>query len=226
MRLHLVDRCLVAVVDAVGDAKAVADLLHLRVFLLLQRDRIIGPEVVERDGQAANVDDILAFAADRVGEGLKMRLAEGLVLDELNIPISVLLLGRLVHDDFDAGGLSPTEHRLKRFAVIGYHADHVDLLCDQILDGSDLLRRVVGCRIDDRGVDAEFLSGLRHPLGDIVEPGDLHLSDNADLHGVVGRPDDWRGQYGKRSERASAFNHGSPSDPWHFVSPPVLFWSA
>ena len=98
MRLHLVDRGLVAVVDAVGDAKAIADLLHLRIFLLLQRDRIIGPEVVQRHGQAADVNDILAFAADRVGEGLKMRLAEGLVLDELNVPIGVLLLRRFVHD--------------------------------------------------------------------------------------------------------------------------------
>jgi hypothetical protein len=54
-------------------------------------------------------------------------------------------------------------------------------------------------------------SGLHDSLGDVVEPGDLHLADNANLHRTVGRKDDWRGQNGKRAQRASALHKSSPS---------------
>ena len=148
--LHLVDRGLVAVVDAVGDAEAIADLLHLRVFLLLQRDGVVGPEVVQRDRQAADEDDVLALAADRLGEGFEMRLAEGLVLDQLDVPVGVLLAGRLVHHHLDAGVLGALQHRLERLAVVRNDADHVDLLGDQILDRAHLLGGIVGRRVDDR----------------------------------------------------------------------------
>ena len=86
MRLHLVDRRLVAVVDAVRDPKAITDLLHFRVFLLLQRDGVVRPEVVQGHRQAADVDDILALAADRIGEGLQMGFAERLILKSVRCP--------------------------------------------------------------------------------------------------------------------------------------------
>ena len=72
------------------------------------------------------------------------------------------------------------------FAVVRNDADHVDLLGDQILDRAHLLRGVVGRRIDHGGVDAEVLAGLLNALLDIVEPGNPHLADDADLQGVVG----------------------------------------
>ncbi len=146
--LHLVDRGLVAVVDAVRDAEPVADLLHLGILLLLQRHRVVGPEIVQRHRQPADEDDVLALAADRLGEGLEVRLAEGLVLDQLDVPVGVLLAGRLVHHHLDAGVLRPLQHRLERLAVVRDHADDVDLLGDEILDGAHLLRRVVGGRVD------------------------------------------------------------------------------
>ena len=134
---------LVAVLDAVGDAEAVADLLHLRIFRLLQRDRGVGPDIVQRDRQAADIDDVFALAADRLGESFQMRFAERLVLDELDVPVGILLPRLLVDDDLDAGVLSALEHRLQRRAVIRDDADDVDLLGDQVFDRAHLLGRVV-----------------------------------------------------------------------------------
>jgi hypothetical protein len=54
-------------------------LLHSGVFLLLQRDRKIRPEVVQRYREPTNIDDVFSFAADRLGEGFKMSFAKLLV---------------------------------------------------------------------------------------------------------------------------------------------------
>jgi hypothetical protein len=43
--------------------------------------------------------------------------------------------------------------------------------------------------VDDGSGDAEIGAGLRDPLGDIVEPGNLHFADHADLRRSVGRKD-------------------------------------
>ena len=99
---------------------------------------------MQRDGQSADIDDILAFAADRLRERFQVGLAELLVLDQLDVPVGILLAGRLVHDDLDAGVLRALEDRLERRAVVGDDADHVDLLGDQILDRAHLLSRIVG----------------------------------------------------------------------------------
>ena len=142
---------------------------------------------MQRDRQPADEDDILALAADRLGERLEVRLAEGLVLDQLDVPVGVLLAGRLVHHHLDAGVLRALQHRLERLAVVRDDADHVDLLGDEVLDRAHLLRRIVGGRVDHGRVDAEILAGLQHALLDVVEPRDLHLADDADLRRVVGR---------------------------------------
>jgi hypothetical protein len=52
---------------------------------------MIRPEIVQRYGQTADVNDILAFAADRLRKCFEMGLAKGLVLNELNVPVGVLL---------------------------------------------------------------------------------------------------------------------------------------
>ena len=105
---------------------------------------------MQRDGQAADEDDVLALAADRLGEGFEVRLAERLVLDQLDVPVGILLAGRLVHDHLDAGVLGALQHRLERLAVVRDDADHVDLLGDEVLDRAHLLGRIVGRRVDDR----------------------------------------------------------------------------
>ena len=142
---------------------------------------------MQRHRQPADEDHVLALAADRLGEGFEVRLAEGLVLDQLDVPVGVLLAGQLVHHHLDAGVLRPLQHRLERLAVVGDDADDVDLLGDEILDGAHLLRRVVGGRVDHRGIDPEVGARLQHALLDVVEPGNLHLADDADLRRVVGR---------------------------------------
>ena len=125
-----------------------------------------------------------------------MRLAEGLVLDQLDVPVGVLLPGQFVHHHLDAGVLGALEHRLERLAVVRNDADHVDLLGDQILDRAHLLGGIVGRRVDHGRLDAEILARLQHALLDVVEPRNLDLADDADLRRAVGR------QRLERAERA------------------------
>ena len=140
---------------------------------------------MKRDRQTADEHDILALAADRFRERFEMSLAERLVLDQLNVPVRVLLAGRLIHHYLDAGILGALQDRLQRLAVVRHHADHIDLLRDEILDRAHLLSRIVGRRVDDRRIDAKVLTGFQHSLLDIVEPRDLHLANNADLGRIV-----------------------------------------
>ena len=123
---------------------------------------------------------------DRLGEGFEVRLAEGLVLDQLDVPVSVLLAGRLVHHHLDAGVLRPLQHRFEGLAVVRDDADDVNLLGDEILDGAHLFRRVIGSRVDHAGVDPEVLTRLENAFLDVVEPGNLHLADHPNLRRVIG----------------------------------------
>ena len=157
---HLVQCGLVAVVHALGDAEAVGDQLHVRVLLLLQRDRGVGPLVVQRHGERADIDDVLALAAHRLGERFHVGLAEALDAGQLDVPVVVLLVRALVGQHLDAGFLGALEHRLERHRVVRHHGDHVDLAGDQVLDRAHLLRRVGLGRADHRGVDAELLALL------------------------------------------------------------------
>ena len=181
MGLHLIDCSLVTVIDAVRHTEAIADLLHLRILRLLERDGIVSPKVMKGDGQTADVHDILALAADRVGKSLEMGFAERLVLDELDVPVGVLLTGQLVHNYLDAGVLGALQHRLERLAVIGNHADDVDLFGDQVFDRANLLCGIVGGRVDDRGVDPEVGLCLQDALFNIVEPRNLDFPDHAEF---------------------------------------------
>ena len=99
---HLVERGLVAVVHALRDAEAVGDELHLRDTSTSERDRRIGPLVVQRHGERADIDDVLAFAAHRLGERLHVRLAEAVTGRQLDVPVVVLLVRALVRQDLDA----------------------------------------------------------------------------------------------------------------------------
>jgi len=80
---------------------------------------------------------------------VEMRFPEGLVLDEFNVPVCVLLVGRLIHHDLNAGTLGATQDRFDRLGIVGNDPDHIDLLGDQVLNGADLLRRIVSRRIYD-----------------------------------------------------------------------------
>ena len=142
------------------------------IVLLLVGDRRVGPDVVQRRRQRADIDDVFALLAHLLGELLHLHLAELHRIDQLDVPGAAFLLRPLMGDDRDAGLLGALQHRLGDLHVERHEADHVDLLGDQVLEQLHLLGRIDIGRADHRGVDAEIRAGLLDAVLERVEPGD------------------------------------------------------
>ena len=135
---HEVECGAAGLVDVFSHAIPVADQLHIGGIGFDISDRCVRPGVVKGHRQGANENRIFAFAAERLGEAFAVSLAEALGGGELEVIVGVLLLGRFVRDDLDASRAGALEHGLQNFCVVGHHADHVDLLGDQVLYGAHL----------------------------------------------------------------------------------------
>src|SRR5262245_4592807 len=147
-----------------------------------------------------------------------MRLAKRLVLDQLDVPVGILLTRRLVHDHLYTGVLGTLQDRLERLTVVRHHADYVDLLGDEILNGAYLLCWIVGGRINNRCVYAKVLAGLQHALLDIVEPRDLHLAHDANLGRIVGGQRSCMGERRCDAERRGASHESATCNVTHLNS--------
>src|SRR5436309_11420447 len=86
-RQHIKCR-LATVVDAFSDPVAVADHLHVGIFLFKIGNREVSPLVMERHRQRADINDVFALAAHLLRQKLGMRLAITLRRDHLEIPRS------------------------------------------------------------------------------------------------------------------------------------------
>ena len=87
-----------------------------------------------------------------------------------------------MRDDLDAGVARLLQHRLEHVGVVWHHADGVDALSDQILDGAHLQGRIGAGRPDHEAVVAEFLGLFLDAGFHGVEPGNAaDLDDNSDL---------------------------------------------
>ncbi len=172
---------------------------------------------MQRDREAADIDDVFSLAADRLREGFEVGLAELLVLDELDVPVGVLLAWLFVNDDFDAGVLSALEDRLQRRAVVRDDADDIDFLGDQVFDRPDLLGGVSLGREDHRGVYAEFLTGLEHALFDVVEPRNANLADDSNLRRVVGSPSPERTEHRQCADSGAGLEDCSSCNWTHWL---------
>ena len=179
--LDHVKRRALAGVDLVGAGETVGDELHFRKILLLIGNRGVGPFVVKRRRQRPDIDHIVAFAADVLGEALHLHLTESNGVDQFHIPVAAFLFRTLMRDDLDSGRLGALEHRLADLHVKRHQADHVDLLGNQILEQLDLLCRIDVRRANHSGIDAEILGALLDSLFKGVEPRnsrDLHDRDH------------------------------------------------
>ena len=78
--------------------------------------------------------------------------------DHLKVPVRILLVGRFMGDDLDPGIAGLLQHRLEHVGVVGDHADHIDALGDEILDGAHLQGRIGAGRPDHEAVIAKFLA--------------------------------------------------------------------
>jgi len=188
VRGHQVKRCLAAVVHRFGHAIAFADQLHVRVLLAKIGDGVIRPGVVQRHGEAADKDGILALAAHLLRQKFGMRLAKALGRGQFEVPVDVLETRPLMADDLDARRACLFKDGLQRGLVVRHHADDVDALGDQVLDRTDLQCRIGAGRPDHRGIDAQFGTFFKDPHLHGVEPGnaaDLH--DNAHGGLVLGQ---------------------------------------
>src|SRR5437868_7528760 len=179
-----VERRLPGQVLVLGSREARSCRLQLGVLLLGQLDGRVGPDVVRRDGQRADEDGVLARGAPHgLHHGLHGRLAEGLVVDHLDVVVGVLLVGRLVRDRDDLLRPGAREHGLDRFGVVGNHQDGVVALVDGVLDEPDLLGFVGGGRGLLADGDLVLVARLLEPALQPVEPGRPELRDRH--HGVV-----------------------------------------
>src|SRR5262245_34819782 len=147
-----------------------------------------------------------------------MCFAKSLVLDQLDVPIGILLTRRLIHDHPYTGVLGTLQDRLERLTVVRHHADYVDLLGDEILDGAYLLGWIVGCRINNRCVDAEVLAGLQRALLNIVEPRDLHLAHDTNLGRIAGGRRSCLGERRCDAERRGALHESATCYVTHLNS--------
>ena len=182
MGAHLVLGRLDAVVDALGHTKAVAEHLHLGILFLLIGDGGIGPGIMQRHGERADEDDVLAFLAHLLGDQVHVGLAVGLDRGQLEIPVVVLLVGTFVREHLDAGFLGAAEDRGEGGRVVRHDADDGDLAGDEVFDGPHLLRRVGLGRADHPCVDTEIGRFLLDADFHGVEPRNTaDLDDDADL---------------------------------------------
>ena len=134
-----------------------------------------------------------------------MRLAEALGRGELEVPILVLDAGAFVRDDLDAGLERLFEYGLQRLLVVRDHANHVDLLGDQIFDRTHLQGWICAGRPDHVGVDAVLRSLFFDPGLHRVKPRDA-TDLNDDTHrGLVG----CKSSRGKHGGEGDARQHGA-----------------
>ena len=146
---------------------------------------------MERRGQRADIDDVVAFPAHLLGELLHLHFAELDRIDQLDVPVAAFLLRTFVGDDLDAGFLGALEHRLGDLVVERHEADDVDLLGDQVFDQLDLLGRIDVGGADHRSVDLEVLAGLLDAGLERVEPRNARDLDDHD-HGRLGGEGEFR----------------------------------
>ena len=172
MGAHQIEGGRPRVVHALRDPEAVRDLDHAGMVLGEPGDGRVRPRVVEGHGERADVDRVLAFAAHLVGEHLRVRLAESGRGGELEVPVDVLLIGRLVGDHEDALLAGAGEHRLQHLGIVRHDADRVDALGDEVLDGAHLEGRVGARRADHPGIPAELFRPRLDTDFHGVEPGD------------------------------------------------------
>src|SRR6266481_5079697 len=103
--LDHVKRRALAGVDLVGAGETVGDELHVREFLLLIGNRSVGPLVVKRRRQRSDIDHILAFATEVLGEALHLHFTEANGVDQFDVPVTTFLFRTFMGDDLDAGRL-------------------------------------------------------------------------------------------------------------------------
>src|SRR5713101_1226335 len=179
--LDHVQRRALAGVDLVGAGETVGDELHLREILLLIGNRGVGPLVVKRRRQRPDINYIVAFTTEVLGEALHLHFPESNGVDQFHVPVTTFLLRTFMGDDLDAGRLGALEHRLANLDVERHQADHVDLLGNQVFKQLDLLRRIDVRWANHGGIDVEILRAFQDPFFNGVEPGnarDLHDRDH------------------------------------------------
>ena len=107
-----------------------------------------------------------------------------------------------MRDDVDAGVLGLLQHRLEHLGIVRHHADDLDALGDQILDGAHLQRRIGAGRADHEGIDAELLAALLDAGLHGVEPRNAaDLDDDADLAGLLRQRSERSAKHKDRGKR-------------------------
>ena len=91
----------------------VDDHLHVRVLGQLLVDAAVGPLVVGDRAKAANKDGILALFAHQRRQAIHETGAEGHVVEGLDVPVHILLIGAFVGDYRDAGFHGFLEHGIE-----------------------------------------------------------------------------------------------------------------
>ena len=74
-------------------------------------------------------------------------------------------------DHLDPGIARLLQHRLQHLRIVRHHADHIDALRDQVLDGAHLKGGVGARRADHEGIDAQFLGALLMPASIALNQG-------------------------------------------------------
>ncbi len=95
---------------------------------------------MQRNGQRPDEYGVFALPTQGRRQVLCVRFAEAFDRGEFEVPISILLLRRLVRDDLDARSARPLQDGFQYFSVVRHNADDIHMLCDQILDRPHLQR--------------------------------------------------------------------------------------
>ena len=117
---HQIQRGGVGFVDAFRHRQARGDFKHVRVFFFLVFDGGVGPGVVQRHGQRADVDRVAAFATHVFRQLIDVGLRVFLTIDGLDVPLADLLVRGFMgqyHDAFVACFFSTGSSTLASFGT-------------------------------------------------------------------------------------------------------------
>src|ERR1700677_1862484 len=136
---------------------------------------------MQRNGERADEDRILALAAHGGCEAFAISFAEALDRSQLEVPARILLVRGLVSNALASRRPRPRQDGLQYFGIVRHDTNHIYALRNQILDRPDLQRRVRAGRTDHEGLDAQLIRTFLDPGVHGVEPWDTaNLHDDAD----------------------------------------------